>query len=258
MSDFEITFLGTCAHDFSPKLDNKFKERFDLDARRASCVLLNGKILIDCGPHCCNSLDIISKNYGEITDVIFTHFHSDHYNVENLMKIAGGRKKPLRIWVRADAMLPKMPNIRVIKMKNGMRYALGDIFVTGLEANHGEGVNPQWILLERGKKKLLYALDGAWYLTDTYNFLKKSRLDAIVMDATVGDYTGDYRMAEHNSIPMIRLMLPSLKTAEIIDDKTKIYLSHIAPSLHKPHKETAEIARSMGAILAYDGMKINI
>ena len=259
MSEFNLIFLGTCAHDFSLKLANRFKNCFDFDARRGSCVLMNGNILIDCGPHCCNSLDIIGKDYGGITDVFFTHFHSDHFNAENLTKIAESRTEPLRVWVRFDSDLPEIENVRFMRMSNGFTYELdGGVSVTGLKANHDSGAFPQWLLFEKNGKKSLYALDGAWYLTDTYNFLKKSRLDLIVMDATVGDYEGDYRMAEHNSIPMIRLMLPSLKTAEIIDEHTQILLSHIAPSLHKPHEEIQIIAQEFGASVAYDGLKIEI
>ena len=69
MAGFSVEFLGTCACDFSPKLTGEFKDKFDPDARRASSVLVNGNILIDCGPHCCNSLDIIKKDYSEITDI---------------------------------------------------------------------------------------------------------------------------------------------------------------------------------------------
>lgn len=259
MADFRLVFLGTCAHDFSPKLTTKFKDSFDFDARRASGVLLNKKILIDCGPHCCNSLDIIHKKYSDITDVFFTHFHSDHFDIDNLKKIAADRKTPLRIWLRSDAALPDIENIHFIRMYNGSEYRVdGDMTVTGLKANHDQNAFPQWLLFKNNGKKFLYALDGAWYMTDTYNFLKKSHISLIVMDATVGNKVGDYRMAEHNSIPMIRMMLPSLKNVEIIDDKTKIILSHIAPTLHKPHAETDRLARKFGAKVAYDGMIIEI
>ena len=61
-------------------------------------------------------------------------------------------------------------------------------------------------------------------------------------------------MAEHNSIPMIRIMLPSLRTVGMIDGHTKIILSHLAPSLHKSHEETVKIADAFGATVAYDGM----
>lgn len=70
------------------------------------------------------------------------------------------------------------------------------------------------------------------------------------------DYLGDYRMAEHNSIPMIRNMLPSLRTINAVTSKTKIFLSHIAPSLHKSHKETCRIVKQDGLIPAYDGLDV--
>ena len=259
MAGFSVEFLGTCAYDFSPKLTGEFKNKFDPDARRASCVLVNGNILIDCGPHCCNSLDIIGKDYSGITDIFITHFHPDHFDVENVKKIAESKRETLRLWVREDAAVPKIKNVRTLRMINQAEYAVhGGLTAVSLSANHDPKAFPQWILLKNGKKKMLYALDGAWFTTGTYNYLRKSHLDLIVADATVGDYEGDYRMAEHNSIPMIKLMLPSLKKTEIISEKTKIILSHIAPSLHKPHSETEKIAAEFGAAAAYDGMKIQI
>ena len=59
------------------------------------------------------------------------------------------------------------------------------------------------------------------------------------------------------TIPMIRVMIPSLKTVGIIDSHTQIYLSHIAPSLHIPHKQLVKSVQQDGFIVAYDGLKIN-
>ena len=95
-------------------------------------------------------------------------------------------------------------------------------------------------------------------MCEALNYLRGSNLCAIVLDATVGDYEGDYRAAEHNSIPMIRLLLPSLRTIGAICDESEIYLSHIAPSLHVSHAETVKIAESFGANVAYDGLEITI
>lgn len=70
------------------------------------------------------------------------------------------------------------------------------------------------------------------------------------------DYPEDFGMAEHNSIPMIRNMLPSLRTINAVTSKTKIFLSHIAPSLHKSHKETCRNVKQDGLIPAYDGLDV--
>ena len=94
-------------------------------------------------------------------------------------------------------------------------------------------------------------------LSRTVRTLKKINLDALIIDATCGDYAGDYRIGDHNSIPMIRLMSLSLKNLGIINDRTKIYLTHIAPSLHKPHEETQKLVKKDGFTVAYDGLSFN-
>ena len=113
-------------------------------------------------------------------------------------------------------------------------------------------------LIERGGKSLLYATDGAWILYDALYALKGKRLDAAAFDATVGDYTGDFRAGEHNSIHMLRLLLPSLRTVDALRPDTAVYLTHIAPSLHQPHRDEAPRLAREGLILAHDGLTVEI
>ncbi len=263
MSTFSLTFLGTCACDFSPKLENEYKDCFDFDARRASCVLMNESILIDCGLHALDSLRIAQKPTRVITDILITHFHRDHFNKDNIEEIAKSsakdRGEPLRLYVREDAVFDDMENVEIIRMKKFERYDINNEFsVIGMPANHSPKSYPQHFIFERDGKKFFYGCDGGWFLNETYQFMKKAKLSLAVLDCTTGDYLGDFRIAEHNSIPMIRLLLPSLKTIGAIDESTKIYLSHLAPSLHKPHKETVKIAHQFGAEVAYDGLIIQV
>lgn len=80
----------------------------------------------------------------------------------------------------------------------------------------------------------------------------------MAIDATCGDYVGDFRMAEHNSIPMIRLMMPSLRTIGALKENSRVFLTHIAPSLHKSHEETVKIVAPDGLEVAFDGLKLTI
>jgi len=140
-----------------------------------------------------------------------------------------------------------------------VRYEVATgVYVTGMPANHADAMNPQHFIFELGERKLFYGCDGGWLLNATYNYMKKQAFDLMVLDCTVGDYVGDFRLGEHNSIPMIRLMLPSFKTTGITTEKTVIYLSHIAPSLHAPHADTVRIAREIGCLVAYDGLVTEI
>jgi phosphoribosyl 1,2-cyclic phosphate phosphodiesterase len=258
MLNFRLLFLGTCARDFSPKLQNECKNCFDKNARRASCALLCDHILIDAGPHVLDSLRIAGIERESITDIIITHLHADHFCPENIAKIAASKRGKLRLYVRDDAEIPEIPNTEIIKMNNFERYNIDGFEVTGLPSNHERDVCPRWLLFEKEGKKLLYATDGAWIVNETYYYLKNAGLDVLVMDCTCGEKTGEYRIAEHNTIPMIRLLLASYKTMGIINEQTKIYATHIAPSLHKPHDEIQEGFKNDKVTVAYDGLKIKL
>lgn len=254
----KITFLGTCAYDYSPRLEGELMDKFDKDARRSSSMLIDDTILVDCGTHTLNSLDIASISYSQITDIIITHLHCDHFEPQNIEKIAENRHTPLRVWVREDAKcelagveIRKMPLYTQCELPCGAR-------VTGMIANHDDTASPQHLLIEKDEKRVFYGCDGAWLMNQTYYHLNNKRLDFAVLDCTMGDYEGDYRIGEHNSIGMLRVMLPSLRTVNIIDEHTRVYFSHLAPSLHKPHSETEQIAKALGASVAYDGLEVEL
>lgn len=258
MKAFEITFLGTGAHDYSPRLLSECKDKFDDDARRSSAVLFNRTFLIDCGDHILDELRIAGADASRITDVFITHLHVDHYNAEHLKVLAAG-KNPLRVWVRKGADIPDIPNIEVHETDMGMRYEVAEgLTVTCLPANHKESTHPQHFLFEREGRRFFYGLDGAWFLTETYNALKKAELDLIVLDCTCGEAVGEWRIGEHNTIPMIRLMFPSLKKWGALKENTEVYISHLAPSLHLSHKKTVELLKKDGIGVAHDGLKIEI
>ena len=257
----KFQFLGTCAADFSPKLKTDFVDCFDMNARRSSAAIIDGRYLIDCGIHTVDSLRIAGIPLENITDVFFTHLHGDHYQAANLQKIAEAKSEPLRVWVANEARIAKIENTVVIRMPKLAKIDVDkDVFVTGLYANHDESCAPQHLLFEIDGKRILYATDGGWVVNASYNFLRQKTptLDMLVLDCTCGDYEGEWRIGEHNTIPMIRLMLPTFMKTKIIDQETKVYLTHLAPSLHKPHDETVEIVKPMGALVAYDGLKVEI
>ena len=53
-----LRFLGTGAADFSPLLETELRDRLDDNARRSSSVLIEGRFLIDCGPHVLDSMGL--------------------------------------------------------------------------------------------------------------------------------------------------------------------------------------------------------
>ncbi len=255
-----LTFLGTGAADIRPELSTVYKHCFDKDARRCSAVLLDGDKLIDAGVHILESLEIAGIDKSAIRHLFITHTHGDHFAPGHVAEIASSRGEPLHIWACEDASydFASIPNVIYHPMKAFEAYTVDDLTLTGVPANHAPMTAPQHLLIEKGEKKMLYACDGAWFLYATYKFLEGKRIQFLVLDCTVGDYEGDFRMAEHNSIPMIRLMLPSLLKVRLMAKDATVYLSHLAPSLHKSHAETVAIAEAFGTHVAYDGLSLDV
>lgn len=254
-----LTFLGTSAADFKLLAKTDCADRFDKNARRASCAMIGDSILIDCGMHVLDSIRIAKVDVSKITDIFVTHFHADHFDGEHAEVIAQGKTTPVRLWCRSDAKVPELKNIEIIRMEEGVYYHVANgLNAMSIRANHDETVFPNHFLFDVDGTKVLYATDGAWITNSATRNLRGKNIDVYVVDATCGDYEGDRRAGEHNSIPMLRLLLPSLKTLEIINDKTKVFLTHIAPSLHKTHEETQEIVQKDGMTVAHDGLTIDL
>lgn len=252
---FELTFLGTGAADFPPELETTCKHRFDNDIRRCSSVLVNGHILIDCGPHTGGALNILKVPLSSITDIFITHLHDDHFRPNAVSELIVNGAKP-RVWCRADADL-HLPDVKVNEIIPHTEYDCGGVTVSAIEANHD--AFPVHYIFQHGGKKFFYGCDGAWMLNKGYYYLKNAAFDAMILDATVGDFEGDFRMAEHNSIPMIRLMLKSFTTFGLTTPNTKIYLSHMSRALHRDtHAERTARLAPEGMTPVCDGMTIHI
>ena len=257
----KIQFLGTCAYDYVPELGTTFKNCLDKNARRSASALIEGHILIDCGDHTVEVLNILNIDYKDIDILLLTHLHIDHYQPECIRKIAEAAERELTIYVNKDGafqlsqdlkganvIIHSVDFLQKIKVCNG-------IHITGLPANHTE--YPVHYLLEKEDKRIFYAIDGAWIMYDTFYALRDIKLDLLVLDGTMGDYEGDRRIAEHNSIPMIRLMLESFRKFNMCKS-ARVFITHIAPSLHKTHNETVELLRNDGIEVAYDGLELEI
>lgn len=83
----KIRFMGTGAADFSPRLATEFRYALDKNARCSSSVLIDDTIPIDCGPHVLDAFQIQGISLEQVTDLLITHFHDDHFNRENIEKL---------------------------------------------------------------------------------------------------------------------------------------------------------------------------
>lgn len=223
----KITFLGTGAADWN------FAKHHEMEGyRRNSSALIDDCLLIDPGADVPNALSVFNKNADEIKYVINTHRHSDHYN-ENTLKY--------------------LKNAVFFDIPAGQTQEVGKYTVTSLAANHATCKEAVHFIISDGEKSLFYGLDGAWLLYDEVTAIKKTGIDLAVLDATVGNITGDYRVFEHNNLEMVKQMKASLEKYV-----KRFCISHMARTLHQSHAELAKYMKQYGIDVAYDGYEIEI
>ena len=223
----KVTFLGTGAADWS------FQNHGNMAGyRRNSALLIDGRLLIDPGPCVPHALASFDKRAEDIRYIINTHRHGDHYCQATVDGLTGAEFYPFCA---------------------GEERQIGPYTVTALAANHSTCKGAVHFLISDGERRLFYGLDGAWLLYDEVAAIQKHGVDLAVLDATVGDRVGDYRIFEHNNLNMVLEMKASLQK-----HVKRFMISHMARTLHAAHDELAAKMVAYGVEVAFDGLELEI
>jgi phosphoribosyl 1,2-cyclic phosphodiesterase len=265
-----LTFLGTGAADWNLPLDHV---KISKSHRRFCSAIVDGTLLIDPGPHI---FDFAEKNgtpemFDGLKYVIITHSHADHLctaTVEELSRRTGCKflgSDAVADKLRATSRAFEHGEIDFTPIDYETHYRLGSYRILPLRSNHATE-NPYEVTLnyvveteENGEiKRFFYGLDSAWINLHTWLIIRSMRMQAMILECTIGDVDGDFRVFEHTSIPMLEIMLSSMRANHYCAEDAKIYVSHMARGLHTSHDELVERLKPLNVTPAYDGMKIKI
>ena len=251
----ELLFLGTGAADWVIA-DKKKGEFF----RRNSAALLNNDLIIDCGAHIFDFAEDAGRTdlYDGVTDILVTHYHGDHFQADSVKALAKDRKIRVMGDSRVHKALEAAENIELVTPVLYCEQKFGNYTIIPLLANHeivaqDDKFAYHYIIITPDEKVIFYGCDGAWLLRPTWNKMLEYKFDAMVFDCTVGD-SDDWRLFEHNTIPMLRTMIKEIRAKELIKDGGVAIASHLARTLHKGHEETVEILKKLDMQTAFDGM----
>ena len=223
----KITFLGTGAADWRAA-DHKDWEGY----RRNASVLIDDVLLIDPGPDVPDALANFGKDAKSIRYILNTHRHKDHYARATFAHLQGAAFYP---------------------MKPGECVTFGKYQVRAFAANHSTARGAVHFLITDGEKTFFYGLDGAWLLCDEVAAIQETKPDLVVLDGTVGEQVGDYRVFEHNDLTMVRLL-----KAALAPHARRFCISHMSRKLHKPHAELSADMAKDGIEVAFDGLEMEI
>ena len=251
----EMLFLGTGAADWF--IDDKKPGEF---FRRNSAALINSDLMVDCGAHVFDFAEDYGKPdlYDGVTHIMITHYHSDHFDADSIKKIAENKKVCVMGDSRVQEALAGVANIEFVTPELYVEQKFGNYTIIPLLANHeivalDNKFAYHYIIITPDEKVIFYGCDGAWLLRPTWNKMLEYKYDAMIFDCTVGD-SDDWRLFEHNTIPMLRTMLKEIRAKEMIKENGVAIASHLARTLHVSHEETVEILKKLDMETAFDGM----
>ena len=254
----KLEFLGTGAADF--KLEKRVDGEF---FRRWSSTLVNDDLLIDPGPHV---MDYLEKNdcpalLDNVKYVLVTHSHGDHLNVDTVKALV--EKNPdIHIWCNkqsAARVADITTNVTVVEFNKA--ETVGNYTVTPVHGNHSPmcGWEQTYLYtINDGEKIMFYATDTAWLPCETWYAIRKTNFDCIVMEVTLGDVIGDYRIFEHNNIRMVEMMMETFRKCGTAKPDCKVIATHIAKYPHESHEKLSERLAGFDMLTAYDGYTIEI
>ena len=88
----EMLFTGTGAADWPREYEASAAQMARGAARGNASLLLNGRVLVDCGPTVPEVMHRLGVDPRAITDLLLTHAHGDHFDPGSVQRLVEGRR----------------------------------------------------------------------------------------------------------------------------------------------------------------------
>ena len=236
--------------------------RADGPRRGQTAALVDGRLLLDCGPETPHAAQRAGVDLTGLRHVLITHAHPDHCSPAFLLfrSWAGSAVEPLdvvgppevvaaaRMWVAPDSP------VRLRTVGPGDRVTLGGYDVRVLAARHGEpGAAVLYDVASPGGR-LLYATDTGPLPDETVAAVRGAGFDLVLLEETFGDHLT--HGTDHLDLASFPEQLRRLRDVGATTRDTDVLAVHL--SHHNP--PTAELARRLaawGARVVEDGTVVS-
>lgn len=275
-----VKYLGTGAAEGIPavfchcEVCNHARVNKGRNIRTRSQALIDGKLLLDFGPDTfLHSLEY-NIQLADIQVCFVTHSHDDHLYLEDLrarrrsraylrlgtpvLKVYGGQGVREILKPKDDGFVTKDNSVVFCQIKPFEQVEiLNEYKVTALPAVHTSN-EPFVYVIQSNTKTFLYGHDTDYFEENVWEYLKKNNIyfDAVSLDCTEGvkhiEYTG------HMNFERMQNMCERLRIEGCIDVNTQIVANHISHNGLANYNKANEVGKSLGYIVSYDGMEIEV
>jgi phosphoribosyl 1,2-cyclic phosphate phosphodiesterase len=265
-----IQLLGTGAADGIPSfygddpVSLHAREFGGKDRRTRSSALIGDDLKIDLGPD--NHAQCVANNVdpSKWTALIFTHSHEDHVAASELQYglIPFNEREYLPFTIFAndevtrqiEEMYPDWP-IEVVTTRSFQPFVHGEYLVTPIRANHKNDEDSQNLVIQQGSKTLLYGTDTGIWGEDTWEYLKRFQLDALILECTEAFSSTDYW--GHLSFQECLDVVARLRDQGGVSTGTQIITTHHSHQGNATHAQLENALAPHGIVPGFDGLKIS-
>lgn len=262
----KLLFLGTGAAGAVKIPEAEIKPHH----RRCSSMMLDDTVLVDVAIQSYDYAVKLGKDPSLVTDIFLSHSHPDHYWKSTLLTYARNAKTKINFWCHEGAVQDlglsdeERELLNVCPVKCFDVWEAAGMTVTALPANHlagGPQQQPLHYIFKKGDDQLFYGCDGGWFRADTWEHMRKKAyvFTAMILEATVGELPGNFRIATHNTIPMLRLLIAALRESGMLPRDATLIADHIGvPPYDAKRKGDYGLLTELGMIVASDGLSIEV
>ena len=231
--------------------------------RGRSAALINDDLLIDLGPDIVSAASQFRLFLGNLSTVLITHRHSDHWVPQNLMWRESGFTPtlvaPLTVYGPADAPqgyepdFERMTNLEYHPVTSGDHWTTGAYRVTAVPATHGDGkLEALLYVVDDGAHRVFYATDTSSLSEDAWDILRPlGPFDLILLDATSGLRSGGD--AHHGFEKFVETRARMIEEGLLILEKTTLAAHHFSHNGGLTHTGLVDKYKPYDVAVSYDG-----
>lgn len=228
--------------------------------RSPTCALVDGRLLLDAGPHLEAQVFAADADLTGVRTVLVTHAHHDHLDPSFLQHRGWVSDDPLTV-AGPPAVVetcrpwldPEQTAVNLVELTAGDDVVLDGYRVRALPAAHHAFVPCLLYAVSDASGSLLYATDTAAWVDAAAPLLEGLRFDVVLMEETFGERTD--LGSGHLHLPGFAAELDALRALGCVDARTQVaavHLSHHNP----PYAELRTRLGAVGAQLVPDGARL--
>ncbi len=217
------------------------------EVRGQSAALLDGTVLLDCGPEVPRAAVRAGADLGRVRLVLLTHAHPDHTSPAFLLFRAwAGQDDPLVVAGPADAVKPHAPWAAPDAPLTLQVVTAGEeLVVAGYRCRAVPGAHEVttllWDVTCPDGSRLLYATDTGPLPPTALEAVRDRAYDLVLLEETFGDTTD--HGTSHLDLATLPRQLAALRGVGALTPATRVVATHL--SHHNP--PTDELARRLDA-----------